>query len=1109
MLATRRTPPNGGPRIYNLFPPLFGSVDAWRGQLPRIAGMGFDWIYLNPVHYPGFSGSLYALKDLSRLNDLFAVEGRDADTALTSFIDDAERRGLRVMSDLVVNHTSKDALLVDEHPEWYRREGGELYSPRVVDPDDPSRLTVWGDLAELDYDHRESRDGLIAYWSEFVMRQVRLGMHGFRCDAAYKIPGDVWSRLIAAAREISPGVVFFAETLGAPPHQMENLRNAGFDFFFNSSKWWDFRSDWLLDQYDRYRVIAPSIAFPESHDTERLAAEIGTDNPMRIAQHAKFRYLFAACFSTGVMIPAGFEYGFKRKLDVVHTRPRDWEDPHIDITDFIAATNAMKRNIPVLNEEGPLHRLTAPHGDVVALMREAVERNDGCAVMLINPAPDRAHTVDPGALLAETGGIYAGFEDVTPHATPRRLEPGVPLMLDALEMRVFRGEAVPEGGRPKARRAAAKHPQPVSTGRVAIENIWPEINGGRHAIKRIVGDTVEVWADVFTDGHEVMAAAVRYRAEGDSEWHEEPMSYFDNDRWLGRFAVRRIGRYRYTVVGWRDPFATWRRDVFKKRDAGQSISLEIVEGRALVERAAAESGDKVLSGLAKRLAATAADEAAVIETLLADEALDLMQRCGIRENLSVSDREYEVIVDRTAARYSAWYELFPRSMSDDPTRHGTFDDVIRHLPYIRDLGFNVLYMPPIHPIGHTNRKGRNNSLTAAPDDPGSTYAIGSQEGGHTAFHPELGDAASFKRLVDAARRDGIEIAIDFAIQVSPDHPWIREYPEWFDWRPDGTIRFAENPPKKYEDIVNVHFYGESFPSLWYALRDVVLFWIGHSVKIFRVDNPHTKPLPFWEWMIREVQDDHPEVIFLSEAFTRPKMMHKLAKVGFTQSYTYFTWRHTKAELTQYLTELSQSPSREYFRPNFFVNTPDINPPFLQTGGRPAFQIRAVLAATLASAWGMYSGFELCEATPIPGREEYLHSEKYEIKAWDWDRPGNIRDHIARLNRIRRHNPALHDFANLKFYPAYDDRVLFYGKATPSRDNIVWIAVNLDPYAVVDVNLELPFSELNLDWSATVEAEDLLAGGKLRWQGNRQRVRLDPQHNPCAIWRVTPPSMREA
>jgi starch synthase (maltosyl-transferring) len=414
----------------------------------------------------------------------------------------------------------------------------------------------------------------------------------------------------------------------------------------------------------------------------------------------------------------------------------------------------------------------------------------------------------------------------------------------------------------------------------------------------------------------------------------------------------------------------------------------------------------------------------------------------------------------------------------------------------------VLYLPPIHPAGRAFRKGRNNALSAGPGDPGSPYAIGSAEGGHTAIHPELGDFDSFARLLAAARAKGLEIALDFAIQCSPDHPWIKSHPEWFDWRPDGSIKYAENPPKKYQDIVNVHFYRDALPSIWYELRDVVLFWVSHGVKIFRVDNPHTKPVPFWEWLIREVQDLDPEVIFLAEAFTRPKMMRKLAKAGFTQSYTYFTWRHTKAELTEYLTELTQDVPGEYMRANFFVNTPDINPPFLQTGGRAGFQIRAVLAATLSGVWGMYSGFELCEATPIPGREEYLNSEKYEIKAWDWDRPGNIRDYIARLNRIRRDNPALHYSTNLRFYAAHDDSILFYGKATAAGDNVIWIAVNLDPHAPREATLELPLNELPGGGGQGLEVEELLHGDRLTWQGSTRRIRLDPAFNPCAIWRIS-------
>jgi starch synthase (maltosyl-transferring) len=428
------------------------------------------------------------------------------------------------------------------------------------------------------------------------------------------------------------------------------------------------------------------------------------------------------------------------------------------------------------------------------------------------------------------------------------------------------------------------------------------------------------------------------------------------------------------------------------------------------------------------------------------------------------------------------------------------------MPYARDMGFDVLYFPPIHPIGRKNRKGRNNSLTPGPDDPGSPYAIGSPEGGHTAIHPDLGTFDDFKRMVAAAHAHGLELALDFAIQCAPDHPWIQEHKGWFDWRPDGTIKYAENPPKKYQDIVNVHFYGDALPSLWYELRDVVLFWVGQGCKIFRVDNPHTKPLPFWEWMIREVQSRHPDTIFLAEAFTKPKMMKRLAKVGFTQSYSYFTWRNTKVELTEYLTELTADEPREHMRPNFFVNTPDINPPFLQTSGRPGFRIRAALAATLSPLWGVYSGFELCEATPIPGREEYLDSEKYEIKAWDWDRPGNIREDVTLLNRIRRENPALWRFTNLQFQAAWNDNVLVYSKISETLDNAVLVAVNLDPHQAQGCQFEVPLWRFGLDEHASIGVEDLLGGHRFTWTGKVQHVWLDPQHNPYAIWRLVPPGL---
>ena len=650
--------------------------------------------------------------------------------------------------------------------------------------------------------------------------------------------------------------------------------------------------------------------------------------------------------------------------------------------------------------------------------------------------------------------------------------------------------------------------------RIAIEGVSPEIDAGRFAVKRAVGDLFRVEADVFGDGHDKIDAALLFRFQNERNWHEVPMHPLENDRWQGTFPLLENGRYTYSIIAWRDLFASWRDEITKKHAAGQPISTELFEGKELVKRALAEgdrASDKIRRVLSELVEATesAESDGARLELLMSDSLRELMTSVGFRTNLSAYPKMLEVWVDRRQAAFGAWYELFPRSQSGDPSQHGTFDDVIRRLPYVRDMGFDVLYLPPIHPIGRTNRKGRNNSLKAAPDDPGSPYAIGSDEGGHDAIHPELGTFSDFGCLVSAAREEGLEIALDFAIQCSPDHPWIKEHPEWFDWRPDGTIKFAENPPKRYEDIVNVHFYRKALPSLWYSLRDVVLFWIERGVKIFRVDNPHTKPFPFWEWLIRSVQERHPEVVFLSEAFTRPKPMKRLAKLGFSQSYTYFTWRNTKQELTDYLVELTQSGMAEYFRPNFFVNTPDINPPYLQTSGRPGFQVRLVLAATLSCNYGMYSGFELCESRALPGREEYADSEKYEIKAWDWDGPGNIRGDISLINRLRKSHPALQQFTNLRFYNAWNDQILYYGKATPDLSDFLLIAVNLDPHNSQTAHFEVPLWEFGLPDSASIGVEDLVTGSRFTWTGKVQQMTLDPHERPYSIWRLESPDRREA
>jgi starch synthase (maltosyl-transferring) len=582
------------------------------------------------------------------------------------------------------------------------------------------------------------------------------------------------------------------------------------------------------------------------------------------------------------------------------------------------------------------------------------------------------------------------------------------------------------------------------------------------------------------------------------------MRLLENDRWRGEFLLEKNGRYRYTVEAWPDTFESWRHDLKKRLDAEQPVTLELKEGRELVVLATEQAQGADRKQLVQALARfdQLGDDADRIDLLLTPTLRRLMARHTDRRLASVYEKELEVVVDRVRARYAAWYEMFPRSQGTVPGKSATFKDCERRLPEIRAMGFDVVYLVPIHPIGRVNRKGPNNAADAGPDDPGSPYAIGSAEGGHKAVHPELGTLEDFEHFAARCRELDMEVALDFAIQCAPDHPYVQEHPDWFKWRPDGTIRYAENPPKKYQDIVPVQFYGPHQEELWREWRDVVLFWAERGVRTFRVDNPHTKPIPFWEWLIREVQDRHPDVVFLSEAFTRPKLVKALAMAGFSQSYTYFTWRNFKHELTDYLAELARSECREYLRPNFFTNTPDILPQYLQTGGRPAFMVRLVLAATLSSVYGIYNGFELCEAGAIPGTEEYLNSEKYQYKVWDWGRPGHIKDWITTVNRIRRENPALHEFENLGFHAADDDNVLFYGKATLDGANRVFVAVNLDPFEPHQAVLEFPLEEMGIRPNQTFQVEELITGRKHLWRGRRHSVDLDPQANPAEIYRVS-------
>jgi starch synthase (maltosyl-transferring) len=650
---------------------------------------------------------------------------------------------------------------------------------------------------------------------------------------------------------------------------------------------------------------------------------------------------------------------------------------------------------------------------------------------------------------------------------------------------------------------------------IVIERVEPELDGGRHPVKRVVGDRLTVSADIFAEGHGLLDAALLVRADGDAAWVEEPMRPVDDDRWSATVTLTRNRGHRYTIEAWRDEFGTWREAIEKNLAAGQPITTDLAEGRLLVEAAAARAGGAdrklmidTLGALADADVETARD-ADRTTALLEPSLLDAMRRNADRSQATRLDRELEVVVDREAARFAAWYELFPRSQGRSPGEVTTFRGAEWRLPEIAALGFDVVYVPPIHPIGRTNRKGRNNALTAQPGDPGSPYAIGSDDGGFTAVAPELGGLEEFTHFRQAVEAQGMELAIDLALQVAPDHPWVTEHPEWFRHAPDGSIKYAENPPKKYQDIYPLDFHTaepRDRAALWRAVLEVVRFWIGQGVRTYRVDNPHTKPVPFWEWLIREVHADHPEVIFLSEAFTRPKMMRMLAKIGFTQSYTYFTWRDQRDELRAYMEELTASEMREYFRGNLFTNTPDINPHHLDAG-RPAFVTRYVLAATLSSLYGVYSGFELCENARLDDREEYLDSEKYEIRTRDWDAPGNIKPLIAAVNGLRRQYGALRLYDNLRFQPVTGERTLFYRKALPTEDggwtDAVYVAVNCDPRSIERAVLHPVLPEIGIGWDEPYTLTDLITGESRTEWGADVAVELAPDERPFRIFTITP------
>jgi len=679
---------------------------------------------------------------------------------------------------------------------------------------------------------------------------------------------------------------------------------------------------------------------------------------------------------------------------------------------------------------------------------------------------------------------------------------------------------------PKASASQASSPSaaatPVELRRVVVENLQPAVDEGRFPIKRTRGESIAVTADVFADGHDVLAGVLKYR--GGSEWTEVPLTPGDNDSWSASFTVAELGNCEYTVEAWIDRFGTWVKELVAKAGAGQDVASELLEGADIIQHAAsvrlkpdttygndrdtANQEADVVSGLSRtdedlRLLEIAdllrsTQPQPVRVAAARDPELRRLMDARPDRSASTTATARRVVVDPERARFSAWYEMFPRSCTSNPRRSGTFHEAEARLPAIADLGFDVVYLPPVHPIGTTHRKGRNNTLTATPGDPGSPWAIGSEAGGHTAVDPGLGTLDDFDRFVATARHLGMAVALDIAFQASPDHPWVREHPEWFRHRPDGSIRYAENPPKKYQDIYPFDFESRESAALWAALRDVFLFWISHGVTIFRVDNPHTKSFAFWEWAIADIRQKHPDAIFLAEAFTRPRVMQYLAKTGFNQSYTYFTWRNSASELRDYLTELTRTSVKEFMRPNFFANTPDILHEYLQTGGRPAFEVRLVLAAMLSGSYGIYSGFELCENVPLrQGSEEYLNSEKYEIKPRDWQQPGNLNELIARVNEIRQAHPALQQNDTLAFHETENPAFLWFSK-TAGTDR-VFVLANTDPQWMQHGRIQMPIRELGIGPHQSYIVEDLLDGARYVWQGDWNYVKLDPTERVAHIF----------
>lgn len=638
--------------------------------------------------------------------------------------------------------------------------------------------------------------------------------------------------------------------------------------------------------------------------------------------------------------------------------------------------------------------------------------------------------------------------------------------------------------------------------RVVIEHVTPEIDAGRFYIKKIIGDTINVEADIFADGHDVLRGHLLYRHETEKDWQFAEMHLVNNDRWASSFTVQKTGFYYYTVKGWVDHPLTWHHGFVKKYEDGQNLAVELLIGANFLD-AMLPHASKIDATKIKALVKLLRDPkkyTTAVEQVLGSEILEYIHSYPDLTNASTYLRELKVYTERVAAGFSSWYSFFPRSAARKEGKHGTFKDCEKLLPRIAEFGFDVLYFPPIHPIGHNFRKGKNNTVNALPGDDGVPYAIGSEDGGHKAVLKDLGTLADFKRLVKKAADHGLEVAMDFAIQCSPDHPYVKEHPKWFKWRPDGTVQYAENPPKKYQDILPVNFENDDWEDLWEELKSILEYWCEQGVRIFRVDNPHTKAFDFWEWCIAEVQEHYPGTIFLSEAFTKPKVMKELAKLGYTQSYTYYTWRNSKQELVEYMTELTTTEMKDYFRPNFWPNTHDINPYPLQNGNEAAFIFRYFMAATMSSNYGIFGPtYELMYHEPYPGKEEYNHSEKYEVRYWDWEKRNKLTDVITRVNAARKANPALHETNNITFCDIANDNIIAYYKR--SKDNHILCIVNIDPNNYQGGHVKVPLKELGLNYGDEFKVFDILTGAHYTWNHEWNYVGLDPHQMPMHLFRI--------